>query len=75
MKLIEEWRSSHKYWSVRLSVVGTAATGVFLSLPQSMQVQVLDAVGLDGPAALAMVIFVGTVISRVVKQDGVKGDE
>ncbi len=35
MRLIEGWQKAHKFWSVRLGVIGTALTALFLAAPEA----------------------------------------
>lgn len=35
MQLIEDWKESYKFWSVRLGLVGTALVSLFLSAPEA----------------------------------------
>lgn len=35
MKLIPDWRKSWKFWSIRLGVIGTVLTSIFLAAPDA----------------------------------------
>lgn len=76
MKLIDNWRHSWKMWSVRLSALGASAMGLFLYFPEwtlylfnAMPREVRDLLPDNLALFLAMIVFVGTAISRIVKQE------
>lgn len=35
MKLIDNWQKAWKFWSLRLGIIGTAITSVFLASPDA----------------------------------------
>lgn len=35
MQLINDWRKSWKFWSIRLGLIGTALTSIFLAAPEA----------------------------------------
>lgn len=75
IELIDNWKKGLKLWSVRLSTVGASIMGMFLyfpdwslhlfnAMPRDIRNMVPDRVAL----VLAMVIFIGSAIARIVKQ-------
>lgn len=82
MKLIDDWKKSWKLWSVRLSALGASAMGLFLYFPEwtlylfnAMPREVRDLLPDNLALFLAMIVFVGTAISRIVKQEKLMKDK
>lgn len=76
MKLIDNWKHSGKMWSVRLSALGASIMGMFLYFPEwtlylfnAMPKEVRDLLPDNLALFLAMIVFIGTAISRIVKQE------
>lgn len=69
MKLIDEWKTAYRFTSVKVGAVGGALLVVWLATPADTQHMLLAKVGLDTPAAFALVGVVVAVITRLVKQD------
>lgn len=69
--LIQNWRTAHRLWSVRLAALGSllmtgllAFPGVWAGLPSEVRA-VLPA---RLQAVVSMLIFVATLVARVVQQ-------
>ena len=76
MKLIDNWKQCYKMWSVRLSALGASFLGLFIYFPDwtlylynAMPREVRDMIPDNFALMLAMAIFVGSAISRIVKQE------
>lgn len=76
MKLIDNWKMSWRMWSVRLSSFGAAVMGLFVYFPEwtlnlfnAMPRDVRDKLPDNLALIIAMVVFVGTAIARIVKQE------
>ena len=81
MKLIDNWKQSWKMWSVRLSALGASIMGMFLYFPEwtlylfnAMPKEVRDLLPDNLALFLAMIVFIGTAISRIVKQEKLAKD-
>lgn len=81
-KLIDNWRESWKMWSVRLSSIGAAIMGMFFYFPDwslylfnAMPREIRDMLPDNFALFLAFVVFVGTALSRIVKQDKLHKDK
>ena len=81
MKLIDNWKQFWKMWSVRLSALGASITGMFLYFPEwtlylfnAMPKEVRDLLPDNLALFLAMIVFIGTAISRIVKQEKLAKD-
>ena len=81
MKLIDNWKQFGKMWSVRLSALGASIMGMFLYFPEwtlylfnAMPKEVRDLLPDNLALFLAMIVFIGTAISRIVKQEKLAKD-
>lgn len=81
MKLIDNWKQSGNLWSVRLSALGASIMGMFLYFPEwtlylfnAMPKEVRDMLPDNLALFLAMIVFIGTAISRIVKQEKLAKD-
>ena len=79
LKLIDEWRLCFRFWSVRLSLIGSALLSGLFAFPEAMfQVWNLVPVELRAylPDTLArwipIVIIVLGVAARLIKQEGLR---
>jgi hypothetical protein len=75
MRLIEGWQKAHKFWSVRLGVIGTALTALFLAAPEAAlhawAVMPEDVKSMLPPEVIKfMGIFIlgSSFVARIVKQ-------
>jgi hypothetical protein len=71
MKLIDDWKQSWKFLSVRIQAVASMALIVFLALPKDQQELLLTFLPLgdrDGAAVLALVTFLIAIWARVTAQ-------
>jgi len=76
MKLIENWRIVYKFWSVRLTAVGTLMVGYIAAVPDILvsawNMLPADLRTIIPPNYLLYIsvgIFIAGMFSRVVKQD------
>lgn len=68
--IVPNWRSAWKWISIHLAVVGTAFTGAWMAMPDTMR-QVLP----DHYAKLgAMITFVSIIGARLFNQSGTPKD-
>lgn len=80
MKLIAEWRQSWRLWSVRVSALGAILTGLALAAPDFLQ-NLWNGLPSDARAllpasvthAVPLILFVLTIVSRLVAQGGGAG--
>lgn len=77
MKLIEEWRKAHTYWSVRINLLGAAIMGAFLQWPslatdawQALPGELKSFISPEWPKVLGIVAFLSAIVARVIKQNG-----
>lgn len=75
MALINNWRESWKFWSIRLGVVGTIFTSVFLAAPEAaiyawaaMPSDLKTLINPDAIKYIGIAILVLSFIARVIKQ-------
>lgn len=76
-QLVEDWRDSWRFWSVRLGVVGSVVTSVLIAFPD-VALSVWSVMPDDIKAMIperytpiiGVVIFVTALIARVLKQPG-----
>jgi hypothetical protein len=80
--LIEGWKKAHKFWSVRLGVIGTAITAVFLAAPEAalhawalMPEDVKTLLPPDVIKFLGVFILGSSFIARIVKQPKIHGEK
>lgn len=80
MKLIDDWKTAHRFWSVRLGVLGAAVMAVVTIWPDGIillwnmmpeQVQVLLPERLV--SVVGVVLYILTVASRLVHQPKLHG--
>lgn len=64
MKLIEDWRQFHKFWSVRLAALAAALPPIWSAIPDDIKNR------LPGPTATigASVIAVAIIVARIIPQ-------
>lgn len=71
IKLIEEWRSAWRWWSMRLAAVGSIAVAYVLAYPDIL-LSTLNALPPEMravfPPAIGFVLFALVSIARLVKQ-------
>ena len=75
LELIEDWRNFWRFWSVRLGIVGSAITGVFIAFPD-VALSAWAMLPADLKAAIperympliGVGIFVASLIARAIKQ-------
>lgn len=79
MKLIPDWRKSWKFWSIRLGVIGTVLTSIFLAAPDAaLYAWALLPEDVKAHIHPAVIKFMGTgilalsFIARVVQQPKIK---
>ena len=74
-ELIEDWRNFWRFWSVRLGIVGSAVTAVLIAFPDvalsawvMMPADLKSAIPERYTPLIGVVIFVASLIARVIKQ-------
>jgi hypothetical protein len=79
IKLIENWKKALKMWSVRLSTMGASIMGMFLYFPEwslwlynMMPTEIREMIPDRAALYLAMFVFIGTALARIVKQEKLK---
>ena len=80
-RLIDDWRKFHRFWSVRLSLLGSGILAAFFAYPEAM-LHVWGLLPADlktfVPAKYAPLIPVSIIISgvlaRIIKQDSLVRD-
>lgn len=66
--LIPEWRTAYRLFSVQASTIFSASSLGWMALDDSQKASILNAIGLNGPAALALAGFVLIIIARLKAQ-------
>ena len=81
MKLIENWRDFPKFWSVRLSVIGSALLSVFIIYPEAMlhvwAILPDDLKTFVPPRYtqfISLSVIIAGVIARIIKQEELNND-
>lgn len=81
MKVIPDWKKSWRFWSVQLSVVGTALTSILVAFPdaavQAWAVVPADLRNMIPPAYLPLIgvgVFAMSIVARILKQDKLDND-
>lgn len=68
-KLVDDWRSAWRWWSMQLHVIGTSLVALFLLLP-SMPREIQALIPVKWQAVAVAVWFALGVIARLWKQKG-----
>lgn len=75
IRLIDDWKKAHRFWSVIFSAIGTALMGLFTIWPESalylwgaMPMEVRTLLPQNIATFIAMVIFIMSILSRLIKQ-------
>lgn len=69
MKLIEDWRQSHKLWTQRINAAGVVIMGAATALGNSWTAIPPDLRGLlPHPQTIALALFVANLVARVLSQ-------
>lgn len=78
-ELVENWRSFHKFWSIRIGLAGSLISGVFIAWPdwllQAFQQMPPDVRILFAPKTLQYIglfLFIMSMIARLIKQRAVE---
>ncbi len=81
VRLIDGWRKAGKFWSIRLGVVGSALTSVFILWPESalyfwgaMPDEVKAWIPEQFIPMIGVSIFVMSMFARVVKQQKLESE-
>lgn len=82
LELVDDWKKAHRFWSVIFSALGTALMGLFTVWPESalylwqmMPYEVKQIMPSNIATAIAMVIFIMSIASRLIKQKRLRDDE
>lgn len=75
IELIEDWKKAYQLWSVWFGVIGSALMGVFTFWPDSllylwgaMPIEIRRMIPEQYATGIALFIFVGSTIARLIKQ-------
>ncbi len=75
MKLVENWRTWHKRWSVWLGTVGTTITSIMVLAPDAAQtawnklpIELHNAIPAKYVTAIGIGIFVLSMLAQLLKQ-------
>ena len=68
MKLIDEGRDAHRFLSVRVSAIAGVAMAAWVATPAEQQHAVLNVLGADTPAVMAVIGFAIVAVGRVIQQ-------
>lgn len=61
-RLIGDVRAAHRYWSVRLSVLGAAVSGAWIALPPDTRA------AMPGGQTIGFAMFLAILLARLVDQ-------
>jgi hypothetical protein len=61
-RLIGELRLAHRYWSVRLSAIGAAASAAWMALPADLRAAI------PGTQWIGLALFIAIACARIVDQ-------
>lgn len=84
MKLIDDWRKSWRFWSVRLGVLGTAITSALVAFPSAalhawaiLPEELKAAVPPQHMPFIGVAVFGLSIVARLIRQDAlhVEGSE
>ena len=74
--LVRNWRKCHRFWSVRLAILGSIITSTLITIPEAalyvwntFPQDLKDMIPQEYTPLIGVFIFVLSVIGRVVKQD------
>lgn len=67
MAFIENVGQAAKLWSVQVSAAGAALAGIWTTMPEPLQQQIIAALPVS-PSVAAMLGFLATILARVLKQ-------
>jgi len=74
-RLIEDWKRAYKLWTVRLSAFGVVVMGWFTFWPESvlylwsaMPIEVRRLLPEQFATSIALLIFAGSAIARLIRQ-------
>jgi hypothetical protein len=65
-RLIDDVRLAHRYWSMRISAIGAAASAAWVALPPDMRTTI------PGAEWIGLGLFLAAALSRVLHQPGIK---
>lgn len=69
MNLIPDWKRAYTFLSVHAGLVASTALIAWIATPEPQQKAILSVVGLNTPAALALIGFVAVIALRLVNQE------
>lgn len=79
VQLVDNWKSFHRFWSIRLGALGSIVTGVFIAWPdcllqmfQSMPPDIRMLVHPKTLQYIGLFLFLMAMLSRVIKQRAVE---
>lgn len=65
-RLIAEWRSAWRYWSIRIAAIGAALSGAWVALPADTRALI------PGAQWIGLLLFGLTIAARLVDQPGAR---
>lgn len=75
IKLIANWRSFWRFWSIQLGVIGSAVTGILVAFPdlaletwQTLPEELKQTIPEHYTPLIGVVVFVLSLIARMLKQ-------
>ncbi len=80
-ELIEDWRECWRFWSVRLSLLGSALLSAFFAFPDAMihawnmiPGELKAYISAEYAKWIPVALIVSGVLARIVKQKGLRND-
>jgi hypothetical protein len=71
--VVPDWRQFLQWHSVRISALGASVAGAWLLLTEEQRAAVLQVLGID-PAAAVAITFVAVIVGRLANQQGAATD-
>lgn len=75
MQLIRDWRKAWKFWSIRLGLIGTALTSIFLASPEAalyawalLPEDIKTHMPPEVVKYMGIAILAGSFVARIIKQ-------
>jgi len=65
-RLIDDVRLAHRYWSVRISAIGAAASAAWVALPSDMRMAI------PGAEWIGLGLFLAAALSRILHQPAMR---
>lgn len=76
MKLVDDWRQAHRWWSVRFAGLGALFTGIGVGASYATSAMaLLPVLSFRTVCAVALLIFVCVLAGRLLQQDRAEPDD